>query len=312
MPSLCLPPRHELIQAEALEPPFAGIHVWPVQNRVGESPVWDDQNQVLFWIDVRAPAVLRLDPATGALTRWLLPEVVGALGLAAKGKVVLALENRLAILDPSTDELHLWPAIVHEPAHNRLNEGKVSPGGRWFVFGSMDDRADNKQPTGALYRSATDGSMLRLHQGLTVANGIAWSPDAQWIYFSDSYAGLIWRARWNEALGEMGTPELFAASNEESGRPDGALVDSAGNYLSAGVSAACLNSFDPDGVLVGKRLLPVRAPSMPCLGGRQRQRLFVTSLVRPGWDNSQTLDGCLLEMPAPCAAWPAVCWNLAS
>lgn len=306
---VCLPVKHDIIQARALEAPFDGLYAWPVQNRVGESPVWDEQNLVVFWIDVRAPAVLRLDPATGALTRWLLPEVVGALGLTAKGEVVLALKNRLAIFKPNTAELHLWPLITHEPAHNRLNEGKVSPSGRWFVFGSMDDRADNKQPTGFLYRAAVDGSMVCLYEGLTVANGLAWSPDAQWIYFSDSFAGLIWRARWNEALGEMGRPTLFAASDEESGRPDGALVDSAGNYLSAGVSAGCLNTFDADGVLIHKRLLPLRAPSMPCLGGAQRQRLFVTSLVRPGWDNSNTLDGQLLEMAAPCVGLPAARWN---
>jgi hypothetical protein len=155
--------RHETITRTALPAPWLGMQAWSVRNQVGESPVWDDDSQRLLWIDVRAPAVLRLEPASGALTRWMLPDVVGALGLAGGSRVVLALRRRLGLLDLDSGELRLLPAVQQEPAHNRLNEGKVSPGGRWFVFGSMDDSAGPKQPTGALYRA--DAPMARWWTG---------------------------------------------------------------------------------------------------------------------------------------------------
>ncbi|MDB5928726.1 MAG: Gluconolactonase family protein [Polaromonas sp.] len=301
--------RHETITRTALPAPYLGMHAWSVRNQVGESPVWDDDSQRLLWIDVRAPAVLRLDPASGALTRWRLPEVVGALGLAGGSQVVLALRRQLALLDLASGELRRIAVVQDEPLHNRLNEGKVSPGGRWFVFGSMDDSAGPKQPTGALYRADASGTVTRLFEGLTIANGIAWTPDGQWLYFSDSHAGTVWRAPWDENAGRMGEAAVFTRSGDAAGRPDGALVDLAGHYLSAGVSTGCLNKFSPAGKLLEKQALPLRAPTMPCLGGAGRSRLFITSLVRPTWTAPGEFDGALIELDAPCRALPAVRWN---
>jgi len=305
-----LPVQRETLVRTALSAAYDGMFAWSIRNGVGESPVWDADASRLFWIDIRAPAVLCLDPATGDLTRWLLPEVVGALGLAGAHQVVLALQHHLALLDTATGMLRHFADIPGEAATNRLNEGKVSPGGRWFVFGSMDDRASNKQPVGALYRADTDGTVQRLFHGVTVANGIAWTPDGASILFSDSFAGRIWRASWDEPHGAMGEPAPFATSVEEQGRPDGALMGLDGHYVSAGVSAGCLNTFDHRGARVGHRALPVRAPTMPCIGGVDGSRLFVTSLVRPGWDTSATLDGALIEMAAPCRVAPAMRWGL--
>ena len=287
---------HSRIERITLNEPFAGMFAWPVGNQVGESPVWDASSDTLFWIDVRGQTVLRLDPAQQVLTRWLMPQVIGALALVHGQRLLLALVHQLAIFQLDTCVLSLCAPIVSEAAGNRLNEGKLSPSGRWFVFGSMDDRGERKQATGALYRADLDGHVTRLHQGLTTANGIAWAPDCRTLYFSDSYAGRIFQADWDEQSGSMGEARPFAVSDEASGRPDGALVDAEGSYVSAGVSAGCLNVFGPQGQLLGKLSLPVRAPTMACFGGHGGSRLFVTSLVRPSWDNADDLDGCLLEL----------------
>jgi sugar lactone lactonase YvrE len=290
-------PIHSNIERIALRGgDFAGMYVWPVGNQVGESPVWDTASDTLFWIDVRGQAVLRLDPARGALSRWALPQVVGALAIVRPQLLLLALKRQLALFDLDTGRLSLFAPIAEEPAGNRLNEGKLSPSGRWFLFGSMDDRPEHKQPTGSLYRADMAGHVLHLHHGLTTANGLAWSPDGRAIYFSDSFAGNIWQAVWNEDEGRMHTPRLFATSDEASGRPDGALVDAAGRYVSAGVSAGCMNVFGPDGKIVLRVPLPVHAPTMPSVGGVGGSRLFVTSLVRTTWKTPGQFDGHLLEV----------------
>lgn len=287
-----------------------GLCAWRVGNRVGEGPHWDAQTQTLLWIDVRAPAVLRLDPATNALTSWTLPEVVGAMGLTAPGSVVLALQRTLALLDLNSGRLSTMCTIDREPAHNRLNDGKVSPTGRWFVFGSMDDRPGEKQPTGALYAAGAGGAIRRLYDGLTVANGIGFSPDATTIYFSDSHRGCVWRAPWNEASGDMGQPQTLCAPDELAGRPDGAAVDSEGNYWSAGVSAGVINRFGSDGALHTRIRLPCRAPTMPCFGGRQSNEVYVTSLVRPHWtDTSSGLDGALFRFTSDATGLRSERWG---
>lgn len=294
-------------------PTLPGLHGWRVGNRVGESPCWDDGTASLLWVDVRAPAVLRLHPATAELTTWSLPEVVGAMGLAAPGQVVLALRARIATLDLAAGHLHTLHAVAGEPHHNRLNDGKVSPSGRWFVFGSMDDRPAGKQPAGSLYVCDRSGPVRRLWRGLTVANGIAFSPDGQTLYFSDSAAGRVWHAPWHEASGTMGVPQRLCSPDEAAGRPDGAAIDAEGRYWSAGVSAGCINRFSAGGSLQAMLPLPCRAPTMPCFGGDGLADLYVTSLVRPGWTlSAQHWDGDLLCLPRAGCGLPSPRWNAAS
>jgi sugar lactone lactonase YvrE len=276
-----------------------GLHAWRVDNRVGESPLWCSSTQTLLWIDVRAPAVLRLDPATSIVTRWTLPEVVGAMGLCDRG-VVLAMQRSLATLDLDTGCFTTLQTLSDEPAGNRLNDGTVSRSGRWFVFGSMDDSPSNKQATGSLFVTDRRGPARRLVTGLTVANGTAFSPDGATLYYSDSHAGRVWHAPWDEAAGTMGVAAPLCSPDESAGRPDGATVDANGDYWSAGVSAGCLNRFGPSGALVSCLALPCRAPTMPCLGGSDGRQLFLTSLVRPGWAlGPEAVDGALICAPAP-------------
>lgn len=290
--------RSSILEPQAL-PPVDGrpLSVWRVGNQVGEAPVWDAARQCLWWIDIRAPELLQLVPATNQLTRRTLPGVVGALALREDGRLLLALRTHVHLLDPDSGELAPFAAVETDQPHNRLNEGKVSPSGRWWLVGSMDDRNEGKQPLGALYRVGMDGACQRLHPGLVVANGIAWSLDGRTLYFSDSWRGQVWRADWDETTGTLGEPLPFVRSDEAAGRPDGALVDARGHYLSAGVSAGCLNRFDATGQHLQRIPLPCRGPTMPCFGGADGQDLFITSLVRPTWNPADcAMDGQLYRV----------------
>ena len=58
---------------------------------VGESIVWDQQGQCLWFVDILAPDIFRLDPGSRALERWEMPAAIGSLGLCADGRLVVAL-----------------------------------------------------------------------------------------------------------------------------------------------------------------------------------------------------------------------------
>lgn len=294
----------KIVPAALPHPSLEQLAVWPVACKVGESPIWHRGEKALYWIDVRAPQLLRLDPQTGELARWQLPEVVGALALCGKSRAWLALQRRLVQIDLLTGELD-EVAVVEHIDGNRLNDGKVSPSGRWFVFGSMDDGVD-KRAAGALYRANADGVVDQLHTGLVVANGIAWSRDVATIYFSDSARGQLYAAPWDEASGAMGRPRIFAMLDEQLGRPDGGLVDSRDVYWSAGVSAGVLNRINAAGRLVERIRMPCLAPTMCAFGGADLQSMFVTSLVRPQWTSPGTMEGALFQFRSPVpGVWPA-------
>lgn len=294
----------QIVPGSPPHPSLQQLVVWPVGCKVGESPVWHRGEAALYWIDVRAPQLLRLDPQTGELSRWQLPEVVGALALRGDSCAWLALRHRLVQIDLLTGRLHEI-AVIEHVVGNRLNDGKVSPSGRWFVFGSMDDRAD-KQATGALYRASSDGVVEQIHDGLVVANGIAWNNDATAIYFSDSARGQLYVAPWDEDSGVMGTPRILALLDEQAGRPDGGLMDSQGIYWSAGVSAGVLNRIDPAGDVIERIRMPCLAPTMCAFGGPDAESIFVTSLVRPQWKSPGAMEGALFQFRSPVpGVWPS-------
>ena len=156
---------------------------------LGEGPVWDDRRHCLFFVDIRAPAVhaIRLD-GSGFRT-WPMPSLTGSIGLAESGRIIVALQHAVAILDPDSGDLQPLIDIRGEPARNRLNDGKVGPDGAFWV-GSMDMQHEGRKPTGSLYRIDGRGrlSVARPHC-VAVSNGLAWSGDGRTMFHADSHQG---------------------------------------------------------------------------------------------------------------------------
>lgn len=256
---------------------------------VGEGPLWHAAENALYFVDILAPALFRLDPATHALTRWDMPSAIGSFGLCRDGRAIVALRHGIHFFDFASGDFELVAHPEAERPGNRLNDGKVGPDGRFWV-GSMDDTPE-KQPVASLYRVDHDGTCTRMLGGLIVSNGLAWSPDGRTLFHSDSRGKFVQAFDYDLAGGEISRRRTLCILEEEDGRPDGAACDAEGYYWSAGVSAGCLNRIAPDGSIDRKVVLPVPAPTMPCFGGADLKTLFVTSLTtdRTGTKTAGTL-----------------------
>ena len=252
------------------------------RNAVGESPVWSARERALYWVDILAARVQRWIPETGEQRSWQLPAVVGSIGLRQAGGIVAALRTGFHLIDLDSGALEFLCHPEPETPGNRLNDGKVSPDGRFWA-GTMDDRLA-KEKTAHLYRLDADHRCRRMASGVVVSNGLAWSPDGRTLYRSDSRAAAIWRHAYDLATGDIGPQQAFVTVQPEWGRPDGAAVDAEGCYWSCGVSAGRLNRFSPDGELIEYVELPITHPTMPCFGGDGLKTLYVTSL-RDGVDS---------------------------
>lgn len=242
---------------------------------LGECPVWSVPEQVLYWIDIHAPALHRFDPATGASRTWSLPSRVGSFGLRESGGAVVALVDGFHLLDFDTAEL----SFVGGPEHvagTRFNDGKVSPDGRFFA-GTMDEE-QLARPIAALYRLDPDLTRHRVAEGLVVSNGLAWTADGTTMFHSDSKAQVVWAYDYDPGSGEIAHRREVARPTEEQGRPDGGAADEKGFYWSAGISAGVLNRWSPDGLLDQSVPLPCSNPTAPCFGGPDMRTIFVTSL----------------------------------
>ena len=246
------------------------------KNTVGESPVWSVAEQALYWVDILAPAVFRLHPASGARRNWSLPAAVGSIGLREGGGLVAALRTGFHLVDLDSGALTFLVHPEPDVPTNRLNDGKVAPDGAFWA-GTMDDRPE-KEAVGALYRLGADHRVQRMAPNLKVSNGLAWSPDGSVLYHSDSRSGAIWRRAHDMSTGAVGPREEFVAPPPEWGRPDGGATDSEGCYWGCGVGAGRVNRYSPAGELIAWIEMPVTHPTMPCFGGPDLKTLYVTSL----------------------------------
>lgn len=243
-------------------------------DTLGESPTWDARDSCLYWVDLRAPALRRLEPATGEVRSWAMPEVIGAVVQRASGGLVVALKRGLHAFDPETGRHEPLAVLEQGPPDNRLNDAKCGPAGRIFC-GSMWDFG--VQTSGALYRIDADHAVTRVRGEVTIANAIAFAPDGRTIYFADTRKAAIERADYDPASGTVGAWSVLAPPEAAPGRPDGATVDADGFLWNARYGGGCLARFAPDGRLDRIVELPVSQPTSCAFGGEGLRTLFITT-----------------------------------
>ncbi|MCW0236588.1 MAG: SMP-30/gluconolactonase/LRE family protein [Ferrovibrio sp.] len=243
---------------------------------LAESPVWSVAGQTLWFVDINAPALHRLDPATLTLETWKMPAAIGCIALMQDGGVIAARRDGIWRLDLAGGPETLLAPSPLEAA--RFNDGRCDRQGRFWVGGMTDTR----EPETALYR--LDGASLpgRLtRQGLVGAiatsNALAWSPDGATLYHADTPTHCVFAYDYDAKTAAISNRRLFLDLRDSGERPDGAAVDSAGNYWVALYGAGRVVQFSP----VGERLrdvhLPVKAPTMPCFGGPDLKTLYITT-----------------------------------
>jgi len=256
--------------------------VAPVGCTLGEGPVWDAAGNRLLWVDVKAPAVLALDAASGAVRRWPMPETVGSIGLRDKGGLVGAFRHGFAFVDLETGGMTPIADPEKEVAGNRFNDGHVDRRGRFWA-GTMDDA--ERRPTGQLYRLDPDLRVERFAAGFVVTNGIEWSVDGSRLYFVDSPARRIWAYAFDMAAGRPGERRLFADVAADAGYPDGLTVDAEDHVWSAHWDGGRVTRYRPDGTIERAIALPVPRTTSCCFGGPDLATLYVTS-ARVGLDEA--------------------------
>ncbi|SDE49387.1 Sugar lactone lactonase YvrE [Paracoccus isoporae] len=244
---------------------------------VGESPVWCDRRQVLFWVDIGAGVLHRFDPATGEDTAWPMGRAVACIALTEGDDLVLGLADGLFRFAPETGAMDRIAAPEADRPENRPNDAAMGRDGR-FWFGTMKAEPDG-QPRGALYRLDTDLSVHKVLDGLHVSNGLAVSPDGRTLYLSDSWSEVrrIW-AFDMDGQGGLSDRRVFFDTAGLPGRPDGGCVDADGFYWSAAIDGGRLLRIAPDGRVAREIALPVQKPTKCCFGGPDLDVLYVTSL----------------------------------
>jgi len=281
------------------------ITALPIEpSRLGESPLWHPGEAALYWCDIPGRALNRFEPLAGRHRQWKFDGDVGCCAPIVGGGMLLALRDGLWRCDLDGGDRMRLAAAPYDPASERFNDGKADPHGRMWV-GTIYEPRD--RAAAAMY-CYDRGKLQRKAEGITVSNGLAWSPDARAMYWADTKAHTVFAFDFDVDTGGVSNQRVFArfdprtdsqALDDYRGRPDGAAVDADGCLWLAMYEGARIVRLAPSGVLLGEIALPVRCPTMPCFGGADLKTLYVTSARdrRPAAElAAMPWSGCVLSM----------------
>ena len=248
--------------------------VLDVKASLGECPVWSTDEQVLYWVDINAPSLNRFDPQSGGNVAWPMPSSIGSFALRREGGFVAALRDGIWLVNRAGTLGERMAEAPYDPLHHRFNDGRADRGGRFWV-GTMNERHDGA--TGALYCLDRYFTLTRIFDGVTISNGLSWSPDDVTLYHADTATRTISAYAFDAAKGAVDGKRTFAHFTNEVERPDGAAVDSEGCYWIAFYRGGKLARLSPAGERIGEYAVPAMCPTMCAFGGPDLRTLYVTS-----------------------------------
>jgi L-arabinonolactonase len=245
----------------------------PLYQQLGESVCYDDQQQRLWWTDIRRQQLFCLHWTTQQLWKFATPQPVTAVALTQDpDELVVACATGFALYQPFAGH---WYPLASAPlsAGQRLNDGRLDRQGR-LLAGAMHDDGSGKAEA-VLFRLQA-GHCQPLLQGLQISNGLCFSPDGRWLYHADSPRRQIRRYPYAPDGQALGCGELFCQIAAP-GYPDGACIDRLGRLWTALWGAGAVQAYTPDGQLLQQFRLPVSQPTCPVFAGPCGDWLVVSS-----------------------------------
>jgi sugar lactone lactonase YvrE len=233
----------------------------------GEGPVWARGR--LHWVDMLAGDLLTLG-ADGEVTRRHVGTVLAAVRPRAAGGLVLALERGFAVCQDPEGPVRELPPSWADP-RIRFNEGGCDPDGR-FWCGSM--AYDQTPGAATMYRLDADLTSRPVFGGLTISNGLDWSPDGTLAYYVDTATGRIDAFDYSTERGLHGRRPFVEIAT---GGPDGLTVDAEGGVWVALWGAGAVHRYDRHGELTDVVTVAAEQVTACTFGGPELRSLFITT-----------------------------------
>jgi len=242
--------------------------------KLAEGPSWDAATRRLLWVDIEGCELHILeseeDRAIG------LDAMVGAAAPTSSGAVLVALADRLALVDLADESVRTLVRLPHGSAL-RSNDGACDAAGRFWI-GTMG--LDQTPGAGALYRY--DGRLQRVLDEVTLSNGIGWTRDDTRMYYIDSPVQRVDIFDFELASGRVDDRRPFVSIDENEGIPDGLTVDDEGGVWVALYGGSCVHRYDESGHLDAVLAVPAENVTSCCFGGDDGRSLFVTTAAPDG------------------------------
>lgn len=244
--------------------------------QLGECPRWDEQRQLLCWVDITAPAFHTFDPETQIHKIYPTHEHIGCFAFHESGAIIAGMRSGIWLLDAHAQPIRKLIDNPENQSISRFNDGRADCAGN-FWLGTVDE--DKQHSAAKLYKF--DGQTLTMWKSsLLTSNGLAFSPDNRYLYHSDTPRFTVYRHRFDAETATIDEGDVYLSMPRDiygAGRPDGAAVDSEGYYWSALFEGNAVIRVSPEGKIVETLTIPAKCPTMCAFGGKDLDTLYVTS-----------------------------------
>lgn len=246
--------------------------------QLGEGPVWDAEQKLLYYVDIEGKEIGCYDPGSGRHVFWKTQEMPGCIVLDGQGNLISAEKDMLVRLNTRTDKREI---IARFPVKEglRFNDGKCDCRGRlWVGTMAIDQSASYAAGCGALYRYE-GGEPVKVLEGLSIPNGIAFSGDNSTMYHIDTPTRQICSYRFDAETGTLSDRQAVVQVKRK-GSPDGMTIDCEGMLWVALWDGYGVVRYDPK---TGEELefvpVPDRYVSCCTFGGEKLNLLYITSAM---------------------------------
>jgi sugar lactone lactonase YvrE len=247
-----------------------------MSDRLGESPIWDSQRRLLYWVDILGQKIHSFDPESKQLITVYLQEKVTSIALRQSGGLIATSWKGFVLFDWETESLTPLVNIEEDLLENSFNDGKCDRLGRFWA-GTIN-RVRWDKPTGSLYLLNPDKSVTITERNTICVNGLAWSPDDRIMYVVESFLYTIFAYDYDIDLGTLSNKRPFCCFPKEAkGFPDGITVDAEGSVWCAMGVLGWIIRIDPQGHITKKIVFPVPGITSCTFGGNDLETLYVTS-----------------------------------
>lgn len=236
----------------------------------GEGPYWDVARQVLLWLDIPNGRLFEYSPEIGSHRLLFEGDPIGGFTLHTNGDLLLFEVDRISVWNRTRGRRILIEGIDADMA--RFNDVIADPMGR--VFAGTIGKGEGQ---GGLYRIDRDGRVTCLFKETRIANGMAFSEDARFFYYTCTTSRRIFRFDYQPETGDLSNRTALVQVSPEEGFPDGLTMDAEGCLWSARWDGACVARLSPEGEVLVRIALPVEQVSSICFGGPNLSTLFITT-----------------------------------
>ena len=242
---------------------------------LGESPMWHHERNSCFWVDIENHLLFEYSWLNRSVRTWTFERKIT---LAVKGQdneLILGFQGGIGRFNLVTEELQWLLDIDKEKEDIRCNDGNCDRSGRLWI-GTL--QMEFKKGAGALYLVEKDRSIQKKISGVTISNGLAWSPDNHKMYFIDTPTQKVESYHYDNDSGNIIHEKTAISIPKELGSPDGMTIDAEGMLWIGHYGGFGVYRWNPlTGELMEKISLPVPNVTSCGFAGEALDHLFITT-----------------------------------